>query len=176
MGHPLWREGDHYRSFPLYWRWLERALTNWPSPRHTPPISHFPPTFHSLHTECLIRHGPHRKHRVQYFFYCCVCIRCHKNVFTSRCLATAVLFDSTIPLGGGDTDTPNARWSHNLLFFRNKESRLKMEFLPIKRSPVSSDGRQDTGCRTRVIFPARNLSFAATSVSDLEPIISLANW
>jgi hypothetical protein len=48
----------------------------------------------------LIRHGPHRKRRIQQFFYCCVCIRYHGNVFTeplprmiggflwSHCLAT----------------------------------------------------------------------------------------
>jgi hypothetical protein len=29
----------------------------------------------------LIRHGPHRKRRVQQFFYCCVCIRCRGKVF-----------------------------------------------------------------------------------------------
>jgi hypothetical protein len=29
-----------------------------------------------------IRHGPHRKRRVQKFFHCCTCIRCHCNVFT----------------------------------------------------------------------------------------------
>jgi hypothetical protein len=29
-----------------------------------------------------IRHGPHRKRRVQQFFYCCVCIRYHGNVST----------------------------------------------------------------------------------------------
>jgi hypothetical protein len=30
----------------------------------------------------LIRHGPHRKRRVQQFLYCCVRIRYHGNVFT----------------------------------------------------------------------------------------------
>jgi hypothetical protein len=30
----------------------------------------------------IIRHGPHTKHRVQQFFYCCLCIRCSGNVFT----------------------------------------------------------------------------------------------
>jgi hypothetical protein len=42
----------------------------------------------SLHTECFIRHRPHRKHRVRQFF-CCVCVfvdggRCLR----SRCQAT----------------------------------------------------------------------------------------
>jgi hypothetical protein len=27
-------------------------------------------------------HGPHRKWRLQQFFYCCVCIRCRDNIFT----------------------------------------------------------------------------------------------
>jgi hypothetical protein len=30
----------------------------------------------------LIRHGLHRKRRIQQFFYCCVCIRCSGNVST----------------------------------------------------------------------------------------------
>jgi hypothetical protein len=30
----------------------------------------------------LIRHGPHKKRRVQQFFYCCVCICCRGNIFT----------------------------------------------------------------------------------------------
>jgi hypothetical protein len=29
----------------------------------------------------LIRHGPHRKRRVQQFFYCCVPVRCRGNNF-----------------------------------------------------------------------------------------------
>jgi hypothetical protein len=31
-----------------------------------------------------IRHGPHRKWRVQQFFYCCVCIRYRSNVSTEQ--------------------------------------------------------------------------------------------
>jgi hypothetical protein len=30
----------------------------------------------------LIRHGPHRKLRVQQYFFCCSCICCRGNVFT----------------------------------------------------------------------------------------------
>jgi hypothetical protein len=30
----------------------------------------------------LIRHGPHRKRRLQQFFYCCVSIYCRGNIFT----------------------------------------------------------------------------------------------
>jgi hypothetical protein len=32
----------------------------------------------------LIRHGPHRKQRVQQFFYCCLCIRLRCNVSTEQ--------------------------------------------------------------------------------------------
>jgi hypothetical protein len=38
--------------------------------------SQFCPTFVSLHIEYFIRHGPHRKLRVQQVFCCCMCIRC----------------------------------------------------------------------------------------------------
>jgi hypothetical protein len=38
--------------------------------------------FLSQHTVHLVRHRPHREHRIQPFFYCCVCIRCRGNVFT----------------------------------------------------------------------------------------------
>jgi hypothetical protein len=38
--------------------------------------------FLSLHSEYLIQHGPHRKHRVQQFFYCCLCIRCSGTLLT----------------------------------------------------------------------------------------------
>jgi hypothetical protein len=39
------------------------------------------PCFLSVHIEYFIRDGYQRKHRVEQFF-CCVCIRCHGNVFT----------------------------------------------------------------------------------------------
>jgi hypothetical protein len=41
-------------------------------------------TFLSLHTKysCLTRNGSHRKHRIQQFFYCCLCIHCRGNVYT----------------------------------------------------------------------------------------------
>jgi hypothetical protein len=41
----------------------------------------YSPIFSSLQVEYLILHGHHRKHRVQHFFCCCVCIRCSWNVF-----------------------------------------------------------------------------------------------
>jgi hypothetical protein len=44
------------------------------------------PTLLSLRTEYLMRRGPHRKHCVQQFFYCCVCIRYRGNVFTEPLL------------------------------------------------------------------------------------------
>jgi hypothetical protein len=34
------------------------------------------------HIFSLIRHESHRKRRIQQFFYCCVCIRYHGNVYT----------------------------------------------------------------------------------------------
>jgi hypothetical protein len=33
-------------------------------------------TLFSLPTEEFTRHGPHRKHNIQHFFFCCMCIRC----------------------------------------------------------------------------------------------------
>jgi hypothetical protein len=36
----------------------------------------------------LIRHGPHRKRRVQQLFCCCMCIQCRGNVLPSLCPAT----------------------------------------------------------------------------------------
>jgi hypothetical protein len=38
-------------------------------------------TFLSLHNEYLIRHGPHRKHRLQQFLYS-MCIRYRRNMFS----------------------------------------------------------------------------------------------
>jgi hypothetical protein len=40
------------------------------------------------HILSLTHHGQHRKRRIKQFFYCCLCICCHGNVFPSRCLAT----------------------------------------------------------------------------------------
>jgi hypothetical protein len=50
--------------------------------RYSNPPPRGMPTFLSLHVEYLILHGPHRKHRVQQFFYCFMCIRWRRNVFT----------------------------------------------------------------------------------------------
>jgi hypothetical protein len=55
----------------------------------TPPphgwlISYFPFAIYYL-----MQHGPHGKHRVQHFFYCCVCIRYCGNVFTELLLSKA---------------------------------------------------------------------------------------
>jgi hypothetical protein len=35
-----------------------------------------------------LRHGPHRKRRVQQFFYCCICILAAITFLPSRCLET----------------------------------------------------------------------------------------
>jgi hypothetical protein len=36
----------------------------------------------------LIQHSPHRKWYIQQFFYCCMCIHCHGNIWPSHCPAT----------------------------------------------------------------------------------------
>jgi hypothetical protein len=85
------------------------------------------PTHLSLHIECLIRNGLHRKRRVQHFFYCCVCTLCRRKVFIdplpsngpgtcipSRCLATAREM-LTEPLSSKDSlniQTKRLRRSH----------------------------------------------------------------
>jgi hypothetical protein len=38
--------------------------------------------FHYLINECSIQCGPHRRHHVQQFFYCGMCVCCRGNVFT----------------------------------------------------------------------------------------------
>jgi hypothetical protein len=43
----------------------------------------------------LIRHGPHRKRRVQQFHYRCMCIRCRSTFLPSRCLAAVGGFTYT---------------------------------------------------------------------------------
>jgi hypothetical protein len=60
------------------------------------------PIFHSLRTEYLIRHGPHRKHRMQQFYYC-MCIRCRANVFTEALPSNNHIF--WVLLEGGGTDS-----------------------------------------------------------------------
>jgi hypothetical protein len=84
-------------------------------------------TFFVLHIQYLIRHGPHRKHRVLQFFYCYVCILCRWNVFTEQLPS-----NSTV-------DTQTGRLSHKPAFiFQNKEIRLKnMEYIPNKKVKLS---------------------------------------
>jgi hypothetical protein len=66
-------------------------------------------------TEYLIRHGPNRKHRVQQFSYCCVCIPCRGNVFTKPLPCNGRIFWLHYSgLLGGVTQT--AGWSHEYNF------------------------------------------------------------
>jgi hypothetical protein len=61
----------------------------------------------SLHIKYMIRHGQYRKHRVQQFLYCCVCICCRRNVSTEPLPSNGRLFWLRYSnlLGGGHIDT-----------------------------------------------------------------------
>jgi hypothetical protein len=54
-------------EFPLYVQWAALKVTRRSGNNSLPSF---------------IRHGPHRKQRVQQFYYCCAYIRCRSNVFT----------------------------------------------------------------------------------------------
>jgi hypothetical protein len=82
------------------------------------------PTFLSLHIEYLIGHGPHRKHRVQQFFYCCVCIRCRGNVFTEPLPSNKLL--SINKRGNRQPHRQQGDLISLPLSFQNKESGLKI--------------------------------------------------
>jgi hypothetical protein len=69
-----------------------------------------PSTFLSLKIEYLIRHGPQERHRVQQFFYCCVCIRCRGNMFTQQ-----------LPSNIRGEHRQRARWSHKRPFNFSKQ-------------------------------------------------------
>jgi hypothetical protein len=56
----------------------------------------------------LVRHGRHRKRRVQRFFYCCMCIRCHGNVFTDPLLVSMHIQTQT---DGRDLWSTLLRWA-----------------------------------------------------------------
>jgi hypothetical protein len=75
----------------------------------------------------LIRHAPHRKRLVQQLFYCCVCIRCHRNVFT----------DPLPNMVRGYTDTEHGDLI-SLLFFQNREGRLQTFGLAYSCSNMSA--------------------------------------
>jgi hypothetical protein len=45
-----------------------------------------------LRIHYFVRHWPHRKHRVQHLFNCCVCFRCRGNVFTGPLPSIGRLF------------------------------------------------------------------------------------
>jgi hypothetical protein len=108
-----WPSGTEFRFRHL----LRLAGPRW---RYSTPTD-WPPTLISLQTEYLIWHGPHRKHRVQQFFWCRVCIRCRGNMFAE-----------SLPSNdrGGCADTQTARWSHTPPF-QNEERSLIMR--PVNR-------------------------------------------
>jgi hypothetical protein len=68
--------------------------------RYSTPPPYGSPMFLSLHTNCMIRNGPHIKHRVQQFLYCSSCIRCCGNEFTEP-----------LPSKWARVDTQTPRWS-----------------------------------------------------------------
>jgi hypothetical protein len=91
----------------------------------------------------LIRHRQHWKRRVQKFFYCCVCIRYCGNVSTEPLPSNDKgIFTETLPSNDRwfspslclttikEIHTHTHRQQHDLisllLFFKNKESRLKI--------------------------------------------------
>jgi hypothetical protein len=48
--------------------------------------------FLTPHFEYLIRHVPHKKHRVRHFLYCCMFIHCPGNVFAELLPSNGCLF------------------------------------------------------------------------------------
>jgi hypothetical protein len=108
---------------------MTRSYCLWESSNHSTC------TFLSLNIVNFIRHEPHRKHRVQQFFYCCV-HSCRGNVFTSHCLAM---------IG----------WAYGqqgdlFLFFQNKESRLKISFLDVTCVPCTKCTVRDTDLKSHL--------------------------
>jgi hypothetical protein len=77
-----------------------------------------------------LRNGPQRKHRAQQFFYCCLLVAAG-TYLPSRCLARRLfrLHYSGFQALGGNTDTQaQGDLLSPLLFFQNKENRLKGMF------------------------------------------------
>jgi hypothetical protein len=85
-----------------------------------PAISLNVPTFLPLHIKYLTGNGPHRKHRVQNFFYSYLCIRCSWYVFTEPLSSN---------VRGTHIYTQTYRQQRDLVnllpFLQNKESSLK---------------------------------------------------
>jgi hypothetical protein len=80
----------------------------------------FERTFFSLHIEYLTRHGPRRIHRVQQFFYCCVCSLPRERVcLPSRCVATIRGIHR-------EQDDLISLFYFVQFYFQNKESRQKI--------------------------------------------------
>jgi hypothetical protein len=75
----------------------------------------------------LIRHGPHWKRRVQQFFYCCMRIRYLGNVSNEPLHSDGFLLSRFLAtIRGMQTHIQQRDLISLLLFFQNKESRLKI--------------------------------------------------
>jgi hypothetical protein len=81
-------------------------------------------------TYSLIRHGRHRKLRVQNSSYACLCVRCRGNVFTDPLPSKDK---------GGYTETQTPRRVHNPPFFSEKESRLQCTPIIFLTCSIRSD-------------------------------------
>jgi hypothetical protein len=113
------------------------------------------------HYFLLIRHGPHRKRRVQQFFYCCVYSLLREGCLRSRCVATVLwIYIQRHRLMGGiyelrrwdgikchdiytkfhkywliEGDSQTAWWSYEPAFsFQNKEIKLKVTAIGLYES------------------------------------------
>jgi hypothetical protein len=109
-----------------------------PSIRREEGSGHSSSTFLSLHIECLIRNGPHRKHSVRKFC-CCVCIRCFQDVFIKPLSSNWRLFwiyysgFQTLEMTYGQQgDIISLIFSLLYLFLTNKTRLMKSPFLCIR--------------------------------------------
>jgi hypothetical protein len=106
-------------------------------------------TFLALRTEYLIRHRPHIKQGIQQFFYCCLCIRCRRNVFTKS-------------LPSNDRGNIQAYRQQGylislFLFFLNKESKIiQFNFLCIY--VLSSTANNNNSIQFIFIYLRANLT------------------
>jgi hypothetical protein len=90
----------------------------------------------------LIRHGPHRKRRVENFFYSCLCIRCHGNFCTEqlpindRGIYTQI---NTSPTSLGSKSKPSKKRAEAL------QLRIRRRYVSPKRR-ISPDRFETWGC------------------------------
>jgi hypothetical protein len=79
----------------------------------------------------MIRHGSHRKRRVQKFFYCYICIHCRGNVFTQSFSSNDMRNAHT------DTHTHSLQGDllNSVLFTQNGGRRLKVDLKKLYWKP-----------------------------------------